>query len=183
MATTGSRSGAAEKLALPLMVLAFIAVGGFLYWLGRTAEPTTVTVQEEMEEDTEGVGPLVTMDELAANAAAFVGQSIRLSGVEVTSRLGTQAFWTTLPNQTPYLIRIGPELSASGFAVLSGDRAELVLGTVHEMSDSVLNAWVAEGILTSDIQRIEAEFATSFLEADMVQLASPGGQGAGGEAR
>ncbi len=42
MANFGSRRGFADKLSLPLMILAFLVVIGFLYWLNVTAEPTQV---------------------------------------------------------------------------------------------------------------------------------------------
>ena len=176
MSTTGSRSGAANRAALPLMVVAFLAVIGFLYWLNISGRASTVVVEEAPEE----AGPAaraVTLQEFATNPASYEGQEIRLARIPVTSRLGEQAFWTTQPNETPYLIRIGPEMIAGGFGVLSGDVAEVVVGSVHTMSDSVLAAWEAEGVLVNDIQRIEAEFATSFFEASQIELVPPGSSG------
>jgi len=49
MATLGSRRGFADKLSLPLMVLSFVILGGFLYWLNITAEPTEVVTALPME--------------------------------------------------------------------------------------------------------------------------------------
>ena len=40
MATLGSRRGFADKLSLPLMIVSFLILGGFLYWLSVTAQPT-----------------------------------------------------------------------------------------------------------------------------------------------
>ena len=49
MANLGSRKGFADKLALPLMILAFLVVIGFLYWLNATAEPTEIVIEEEAD--------------------------------------------------------------------------------------------------------------------------------------
>ncbi len=50
-----------------------------------------------------------------------------------------------------------------------------VTGVVHEMSDSTLDAWEAEGSFTSDSDRFVAEFAETYIEADRFQL-RPGSQ-------
>ena len=52
MADTGSRRGA-SNLGVPLMLLTFLLIGGFMYWLYVTAEPTEPIVVEEVEEEPE----------------------------------------------------------------------------------------------------------------------------------
>lgn len=176
MALMSSRRGAAESMALPLMILTFVAIGGFMFWLSRTAEPTQVAVVEEGGSGTPaaGGGTLVGWNEFGANPQSYEGQTITLRPVRVASLLGQGAFWTQLPNETPFLIKLGATLVADGLVVASGDVGELT-GTVHTMSDSVLNAWQDAGVFTDDVQRIEAEFATSFLEAEAFAIQVPEG--------
>lgn len=176
MALMSSRRGAAESMALPLMILTFVAIGGFMFWLSRTAEPTQVAVDEERSSraPAEGGGMLLGWNEFGANPQSYAGQLITLRPVQVASLLGQGAFWTQLPNETPFLIKLGDTLITDGLVVASGDVGELT-GTVHVMSDSVLNAWQDAGVFTDDVQRIEAEFATSFLEAQIFAIQVPEG--------
>lgn len=176
MALMSSRRGAAESMALPLMILSFVAIGGFMFWLSRSAEPTQVAVVEEggTQPSESGAGMLVGWNEFGANPQSYEGQTITLRLVRVASLLGRGAFWTQLPNETPFLIKLGDTLIADGMVVASGDVGELT-GTVHTMSDSVLNAWGEAGVFTDDVQKIEAEFATSFLEAEAFAIQVPEG--------
>jgi hypothetical protein len=118
-------------MALPLMILSFVAIGGFLFWLSRTAEPTSVAVVEEGGSSTAAAagGMLVGWNDFGANPGSYEGQMITLRPVRVASVLGQGAFWTQLPNETPFLIN----------------------------------------------QRIEAEFASSFLEAEAFAIQVPEG--------
>ena len=59
MVSFGSRRGFADRLSLPLMVVAFLAVGGFLYWLNITAQPTEVAVAEEPGETASGASAIL----------------------------------------------------------------------------------------------------------------------------
>ena len=176
MALMSSRRGAAESMALPLMILSFVAIGGFMFWLSRAAEPTQVAVVEDGGSDTDAAagGMRVAWSEFGANPQSYEGQMITLRPVQVASLLGQGAFWTQLPNETPFLIKLGDTLIADGLVVASGDLGELT-GTVHTMTDSVLNAWQAAGVFTDDVQRIEAEFATTFLEAEAFAIQGPEG--------
>jgi hypothetical protein len=176
MSTSSTERGAAEKLALPLMVLSFLALGGFLYWLNITAEPTEVTIVEEEAEG--GSGSAISVDEFLASPEAQTGQSIEVAGARVSSRLGTQAFWIG-PDDRPYLVKMSPDLVAAGGTVLVEQIVSL-RGTVHTMSDSVLNAWQELGAFSNDGDRIVAEFATSFFEVDEIVGQAEGGGDAGG---
>jgi hypothetical protein len=79
------------------MILALVVVGGFLTWLGASSEPSTVpvmeTAEEEPELETDGDVVLVQRDTLAAGQARFMGQQVRVGGVEATGRLGRGIFW------------------------------------------------------------------------------------------
>lgn len=174
MALIRSREGASQTATLPLMVLAFVLIGGFMYWLAVTAEPTQVAIVEDGDSTGTAMGSSMSWARFAADPTAHVDQQVTVSGVQVTSLLGSQAFWATLPNEQPYMVKLGPELVADGVTVTAGQTGQ-VTGMVHMMSDSVLNAWEAAGAFTDPVNRIEAEFATSFLEAATFTGATSGG--------
>ncbi len=71
----------------------------------------------------------------------------------------------------PVLLETVPE-------VLVGDLVSLV-GSVFEMSDSVLTAWDGLGVFGNAGDRIVAEFATTFLEANSIETLGGGAAGAG----
>ena len=179
MANFGSRRGFAEKLSLPLMVVAFLAVVGFLYWLNVTAEPTQVTIAEE---DTgrrgSGASAILDVADFLPNAAQYDGQVVEVLGARVASRLGPQAFWIG-PDEAPFLVKMTPELVETGSQILIEQRLNLV-GTVHVMTDSAHAAWEAQGAFPNEGDRIVAEFAigSPFLEITFAEL--PGGGGGAG---
>ncbi len=171
MPDLGSRRGAVN-MAVLTMILAFLAIGGFLYWLNVSAVGTEGPVVTSAADDPYATALAVSLAEIQASATRYQGQLIRVSNVAVVSRLGTQAFWTQLPNEQPFLVHFDSALVAGGAAVTSGQTARSVVGRIHVMGDSVLNAWEAGGAFTDPVQRIEAEFATNFLEAVRVEGAA-----------
>lgn len=175
MANFGSRRGSAEKLALPLMLLAFILGGGFLYWLAITAEPTEVAIVEEVEGTGGGASSILTLEDFLANPEGQVDAVVEVTGARVASRLGTQAFWIG-PDDSPFLVKLAPGLVEAGTPILV-ESIVTVIGSVYMMSDSVLNSWDQLGVFSSEGDRIVAEFATAFLEATAVE-AQGGGSGA-----
>ena len=184
MAPLGSRRGEAN-LGLPLMLITFLAIGGFMYYLYATAEPTQPAVLEEVDETSTEVGdgtPRVTPDELKTGADAFVGQVVRLEGVPVSSTMGRETFFVDLPASdnlpaTPFLVHLGPDLVAQGMTVAVGEEVA-VRGPVMIMNDSIVNAWV-EGGMISQGDRILVEFATHFMEAESVEITEEPGAPAG----
>lgn len=184
MADIRSRKGAAASMTPVLMVLAFVAMAGFLYWLSITAEGTEVQVRENgndtAEVDTGPAAENVSRTQFRSDPTAYVGQRIRVRDVEVASLLGQSGtlFWLA-PNDNPYLVHVDSALQARGATVRPG-LTGAVIGTVHEMSDSVLDAWDAQGAFGAPADRIVAEFATTFIQADRLELRAPQ-QGGGGE--
>jgi hypothetical protein len=163
------------------LLLAGVAVAlivGFLVWLALVSEPTTVAIEDARggrggEEQIEPGVTTVPGDEFGTQPLQYQGQQIRLTGVQVASRLGAQAFWVELPTQPqplPYLIRLDTTLVRQGFAVQSGQSYN-VTGQVYAMTDSVLSAWEQQGVLQDEMQRMEAEFASSFLEVRRIMPA------------
>ena len=108
MAENASRRGAAN-LGMPLMIVAFIVIGGFLYWLNlQAAEERASEIEEETAaETTAGLsgGTLVAATDIQTDATQYEGQEIRLEGLAVASGLGQQGFWLELPNRNPFLKR------------------------------------------------------------------------------
>ena len=175
MANLGSRRGFAEKLSLPLMVLAFVVVLGFLYWLNATAEPTQVTIVEDEVRASSGATAILDVADFLTDPGQYQGQIVEVSNARVASRLGPQAFWIG-PDDGPFLVKMGPQLIEAGTEVLMEQRVNLT-GTVWVMSDSTHAAWDAQGAFQNEGDKIVAEFAigSPFLEVTAVE--TQGGQG------
>jgi hypothetical protein len=183
MANFGSRRGFADKLSLPLMILAFLVVIGFLYWLNVTAEPTQVPIVEEVENPRDsGASAILDVSDFLGDPGQYEGQLIEVTGARVSTRLGPQAFWIG-PDDAPFLVKMGSDLVAAGTEILVEQSMTLV-GTVQMMSDSAHATWDAEGAFPNEGDKVVAEFAigSPFLEA--ISVGNPGGSGdaAGGEA-
>ena len=179
MATLGSRRGFAEKLSLPLMLLAFVLVGGFLYWLNGSAEPTEVEIVEDTtDEGGLTASAILDVEDFLANPEGQLDAVVEVTGARVASRLGQQAFWIG-PDDAPYLVKMGPRLVEQGTQVQAESTVNIV-GTVFMMNDSVLTAWDTLGVFSNPGDRIVAEFATSFLEAYEIDGAAGGAADDGG---
>ncbi|MFO8175752.1 MAG: hypothetical protein R6T96_15825 [Longimicrobiales bacterium] len=178
MATLGSRRGFADKLSLPLMLLAFVLVGGFLYWLNLTAEPTEVEIVEETADEGPSASAILDVEDFLGNPEGQIDAVVEVTNARVASRLGAQAFWIG-PDDAPYLVKMSPEVVQEGIAVPVESTVNIT-GTVYMMSDSVLNAWDSLGVFGNPGDRIVAEFATSFLEALDIEMQTPGSQSDGG---
>lgn len=177
MATLGSRRGTAEKLSLPLMLLAFVLVGGFLYWLNITAEPTEVAIVEEVDDRGPTASSILSQEDFLANPEGQLDATVEVTGARIASLLGTQAFWIG-PDESPYLVKLSPELMEAGTEI-TPEAMVNITGTVFMMSDSVLTAWDSLGAFGNEGDRIVAEFATSFLEAAAMRVQGGGGGGDG----
>jgi len=177
MPENGSRRGAVE-MGMPLMILAFVVIGGFMYWLtDQAAAERALQIVEDTAtvDDFSGTAIEVTGEEIQLDATPFEGQEIRLSSFNVASLLGTQGFWLDIPNGNPFLVSMSADVMAEGIAVSGGSLAT-VIGIVHAMSDSTLAAWT-DAATVSDNDRLVAEFATHYVEATDVRISSGFGSG------
>ena len=168
MVSFGSRRGEAGASSLYLMIGAFLSAAGFLAWLSVQARPVEIEVVEggPIEED---LPTVVATDVFGADPIAQADMFIQLNGLGVQSLVGSEAFFVQIPNQSgPYLVKMLPGVVASGVVVESGATVSAV-GTVHTMSDSVADAWVAGGGI-AEADRILAVFAESFFEATGVTV-------------
>ncbi len=177
MVDNASRRGAVD-LGLPLMVLAFAVIGGFMYWLlseSRQQDELRL-VEETAQEVAEDFGTASTVSalDLQADPTQFEGQNIRVTGLLVKSLLGSQGFWLGLPNQNPFLVSMSEQVIAEGIT-LTLEQPASVIGVLYAMSDSARAAWSAAGTI-SEGDALVAEFALHYLEAAQIVVAS----GAGG---
>ncbi|MBT8397986.1 MAG: hypothetical protein HKO65_15295 [Gemmatimonadetes bacterium] len=177
MANFGSRRGFADKLTLPLMILAFLAVVGFLFWLNVTAEPTQIVIEEAAERSTTASAILAVSDFLA-DAGQYEGQVVEVTDARVASRLGTQAFWIG-PDDRPFLVKMDPDLVAAGTEVLIEQTVTLV-GSVWNMTDSTHAAWDGQGAFPNEGDKIVAEFAIGSPFLEVTEIVTP--EAAGGDA-
>jgi hypothetical protein len=168
----GSRRGAASGTATLMMLVAFALIGGLMYWLNITAQSSSVAVAEEPENRGEAMtGVAISLDDLSAGPATYLDQEVQMRGVPIVSRLGNHQFWTQLTNESPFLVRVDPALFAQGLTIQAGAVADLA-GAVRSMSDSVLDAWEADGSFSNDVNRIEAEFAEHYLDVTQLEVVS-----------
>jgi len=163
------RNSSTGKLGLLWMVLAVVAMGGFMAWLAvNSPEPQAVAVVDEgMKAAGSGEftpGQQVALDDIAAGPEAFVGREITLADVSVSSLLGETAFWVVSSKNIPFLIKLGDTLVAEGIKVHDG-QVVTVVGPVRAMSAAVLDEWQRTGVLRSESDRQVAEYATAYLEA------------------
>jgi hypothetical protein len=175
MADNASRRGA-TNLGMPLMILAFATIGGFLYWLNaqatqdladRQAYADSVAAAEEAERNRP---PLIGAERIQMDASGFEGQDIRLEALPVASVLGSQGFWLQMPNGNPFLMSVGGDVSIEGGEIQPGSVEIDVTGRLLAMNDSVLTAWTDAGSI-GDGDRLAAEFATHFIEAQELVVA------------
>ena len=181
MANFGSRRGFVDKLTLPLMILAFLVVIGFLYWLNVTAEPTQVTIVEEEVRSSSGASAILNEADFLSAPDQYEGQLVEVTDARISSRLGPQAFWIG-PDDSPFLVKMGPELVGAGTEILIEQRVHLT-GLVGMMSDSAHAAWDGQGAFPNAGDKIVAEFAigSPFLEISALEVVGGGGDaGAGG---
>ncbi|MEX1258734.1 MAG: hypothetical protein WEG36_14055 [Gemmatimonadota bacterium] len=153
------------------MIVAFVVMGLFLYWLSIVSEPSEVAVAEEGEAMP---SPAVSLGQFAMNPMAYMNTPADLDGVEVQEIIGAQAFFFALPDGSPYLVRLPAPTGTPGIQVAPGDRTR-VTGQVVVMTDSVLQAWDAEGVFTNPAHRMAVGSVPSFLAAQTIQVTQPAG--------
>lgn len=181
MVDRASRRGAAD-LGLPLMIVAFLAMLGFLYWLNLQAQAERAAkeaalAEEPVAEETVDVSSAVTIlaSDLQGDPSSLVGSMIRVENVPVASNLGTQGFWFELPNRNPFLVSLSESARAAAEGVGAGQTVT-VTGILRAMDMATIDAWSNAGTITEG-DRLAAEFATHYLDVVLFQMAGPGGEG------
>jgi hypothetical protein len=159
-------------LNLPLMIVAFLAMGAFLFWLNVTSEPTAFAIAEEGPEAVEQTpARLVQLAEVQGNPEGLVGERLRLRNVEVVLLVGSGAFMIEeeAGSGSPFLVRIDPTAISEQPTILPSDRVTIA-GRIKAMSDSVITSWEEQGVFTAEGQRSLAAFAMHFLQADEIEV-------------
>ena len=152
---------ASNRLAVSMMTVGLIglaACGGGEEAEAPAEEPAAAAPAAPTMPD----ATVIESMQLQTGAAGLAGQTVRVNGLAVQSLLGTKAFWVALPNKNPFLI-----VTAEDAAVSNGQTVDVV-GTVRQMNPATLNEWVTSGRI-SENQKLEAEFATEYIEAQAVQ--------------
>ncbi len=181
MGDNASRRGA-SNLGMPLMIVAFLAMIGFMYWLNlqakaQEAEKAAVVAERQAADsvDNDDMGAItIPASDIQMDATPFVGQLVRLQDVPVASGLGKEGFWLEMPNKNPFLVSMTDAVKAEGAAPQPGQNVT-VIGTILPMNDSVVSAWAAAGSI-GEGDRLAAEFATHFLSAQRVRVTGGGAQ-------
>jgi hypothetical protein len=184
MGDKASRRGAVD-LGLPLMIVAFLSIGGFLYWLNLQAKAELAekaAIAEEIakeEAELAAMGDFISGETLQRDPAVFLSRVIAVEGLSVASMVGTQGFWLELPNKNPFLVSMSEAVKAEGLSLQAG-MGVTVSGMIHVMTDSVLNAWSTAGAI-SEGDRLAAEFATHYLEAARIKTGADAVPTGGGD--
>lgn len=164
-----SRRGAAD-LGMPLMVVAFLVIGGFMYWLqaeAATQKALQLVEVTEPEVATDASGAtIIDPADIQLDASSFEGQLIRIEHLNVASLLGTQGFWLELPNGNPFLVSMNDAVMAQALAITMGGTAT-ASGMLTAMTPEIAQAWVDAGTIGEGDQ-LAAEFATHYLDAGFV---------------
>lgn len=174
MLDNASRRGAVDT-GMPLMILAFVVIGGFMYWLtGQTAAERALKIVEDTVavDDTDPGVTQVALGDLEVDPQPYLGTEVRVAGFGVASMLGTQGFWLATPSGNPFLVSMSEGVLVEGMTLSPGDTVTVV-GRVSQMNDSTLNVWTGAATI-NDNDRIVAEFATFFMEAATVRVTGGG---------
>jgi hypothetical protein len=169
MSNQNGSSGITGKI---LMVVGLAAIAGLLWWLSRSAVPTTTAAVEEAPADSaaEASAPIVNANDFVNNETAYKGQEIDLGDVTVAQLMSPEIIWVELPGGAPFLVKLTTQAMAS-------PRPELqarirIIGRVLEKTDSVLNAWEQSGAILDAGQRAQSEFGTMYIEASEIRIVS-----------
>lgn len=159
------RSGFAGTSSL-LLLLALAALGGFLFWLYSQAQSLDEDVEPVMDDTTEATAP--TLESLATDPAAAIGEEAVLDTVVVSDRLGRAVFNLRLNDTLTYPVLLEAAMIQRGLTVYSGDRIT-VGGQFYELSDSIRDEWLARGAVDS-ASADDVPDVASFLLADSVNI-------------
>jgi hypothetical protein len=125
------------------MVVAVLAVVGFMWWLDRKADSLGTDVAPVLEEVVDS-GP-VDLDAavLVTEPAAAVGETGYLRSVAVAQRLGRGAFTLQLDSEVTYPVLLSSDLIQMDTQVYAGDMVTLY-GHVFTLNDSIRSVWVRQ---------------------------------------
>lgn len=123
-----------------LMVVAVVAVVGFMFWLDRKSNSFDTGVEPVLEEAAAEVVDLNTAM-LASDPGSLVGQTGRLRTVAVGQALGRGVFSVALDSVNLYPILLSSDLIQLDTRVYGGDVVTLY-GHIFTLNDSIRSEWV-----------------------------------------
>ena len=125
-----------------LMVVAVLAVVGFMWWLDRKADSLGTDVAPVLEEVADRPVDLNSAV-LATEPATAVGETGYLRSVAVAQRLGRGAFTLQLDSEVTYPVLLSSDLIQMDTQVYAGDMVTLY-GHVFTLNDSIRSVWVQQ---------------------------------------
>ncbi len=150
-----------------LMVVAVLAVVGFMWWLDRKAGSLDNEVAPVLEEVVETPVELNTAV-LASEPASAVGETGYLRSVAVAQRLGRGAFALQLDSASTYPVLLSSDLIQMDEQVYGGDRVTLY-GHVFTLNDSIRSVWVEQGAVDQE-NASAIPMSPSFIMADSLSF-------------
>jgi len=175
MKSMGPRKGAAPAGTI-LMLVAFAAMAGFIYWLSISAEPTDIQIQPAEEvEQRESELLRITTDSFAVDPSMFVGQRVRLINLQSTNLISGEIFTVGLDALGDYVIRMGEGPVSEGLVIFPGDNLHLN-GTVRAMDQAEADSLVASGGIGEGQQEAVMINATYIVASEIELLDPEGGQ-------
>ena len=151
-----------------LMVVAVLAVVGFMWWLDRKAGSLDTEVAPVLEEVVEFVPVELNTEVLAAEPASAVGETGYLRSVAVAQRLGRGAFSLQLDSVSTYPVLLSSDLIQRDEQVYGGDMVTLY-GHVFTLNDSIRSVWVEQGAVDQG-NASAIPMSPSFIMADSLSF-------------
>ena len=151
-----------------LMVVAVLAVVGFMWWLDRKAGSLDTQVDPVLEAVTESVPVDLNSAVFASDPASVVDETGYLRSIAVAERLGRGAFTLQLDGDVTYPVLLSSDLIQMDTQVYAGDMVTLY-GHVFTLNDSIRSVWV-------DQEAVDQENASaiptspSFIMADSLSF-------------
>lgn len=151
-----------------LMVVAVLAVVGFMWWLDRKAGSLETEVAPVLEEEVVEEPVDLNSAVLVSDPAGVVGEIGYLRSVDVAQRLGRGAFTIQLDSAVTYPVLMATDLIQRDVQAYAGDNVTLY-GHVFTLNDSIRSVWVDQGAVDgNNAGAIPA--SPSFIMADSVSF-------------
>lgn len=148
------------------IIVAVVMVVALLGWLATSSRSGSGMEDAAVDVNAPEV---VALDNIAQNGYLFIGETVKVEEVGVSSRLGDYAFWALTSQSMPFLVKLDREIVDGGFTFEDGDIVTMV-GVLRKLTPEVLDGWEAEGVFQSSDDRMVAEFATEYFEVTEVSL-------------
>lgn len=149
-----------------LVIVAVLAVAGFLFWLNLQAQAVDREVEAVTEGEASGEIRDIVPAQLVDAPGSLVGTSGVLRDVAVTETLGRGVVTVDLDGTNAYPVLLGTDMIKRNTQLANGQRVTLY-GRVYTLNDSIRSAWV-EGGAVEQGRGDAIPATTSFVLADSV---------------